>query len=567
MDPEGRGSAGSGSGQPEKDVPGVGSGTEDEGFSGGGFVSSPQRGSTSSFADAAPSFADMDSTWQMLGSAEFDQPEAHAPWWDNRQQRYQQRNDLSNIEQLAGSSSFPRDLEELPNACQLRGHVAPGLDAFEGSSHFTQYQGLVRQESLNLITAQIARDHEIERYSQEELRGFRDEMERFLFDQSDSLTLPNLEPQYFGTSGTSGTNPDPLGYADTPVPEVSSLSIGPDTEVDLSDASTRDSQGASEVSSPGSKRKLEGVSADHAGDPNYDGNSPRIRQRVQSSPAGRSPQSRIAIQTRTEVDVIDDGYKWRKYGQKPVKNSVHPRNYYKCTTANCPVRKRVERCTDDPSHVLTTYDGTHTHPETSPQTTDGSNPPRNVGCNLERMVDEDVSTSSAPVTPLGPPRVPSNYWPVQPNGLANLLLAGSQLPDQRRWSHPAAQQIFRLQFQTQYPLLFNMLNLMRTFPRARPPLVDPRMSPRLDSRALHAAQSYAMRTASGHINQDVVGPASAKALDPQNSSSGLGPSSSVPVSFSRAQQRLLWMRQLMGESILGEQRTGQHPASDSTTDN
>lgn len=282
MDPEGRGSAGSGSGQPEKDVPGVGSGTEDEGFSGGGFVSSPQRGSTSSFADAAPSFADMDSTWQMLGSAEFDQPEAHAPWWDNRQQRYQQRNDLSNIEQLAGSSSFPRDLEELPNACQLRGHVAPGLDAFEGSSHFTQYQGLVRQESLNLITAQIARDHEIERYSQEELRGFRDEMERFLFDQSDSLTLPNLEPQYFGTSGTSGTNPDPLGYADTPVPEVSSLSIGPDTEVDLSDASTRDSQGASEVSSPGSKRKLEGVSADHAGDPNYDGNSPRIRQRVQS---------------------------------------------------------------------------------------------------------------------------------------------------------------------------------------------------------------------------------------------------------------------------------------------
>lgn len=48
--------------------------------------------------------------------------------------------------------------------------------------------------------------------------------------------------------------------------------------------------------------------------------------KVINSPAGRSPQSRIAIQTRTEVDVIDDGYKWRKYGQKPVKNSVHPRS-------------------------------------------------------------------------------------------------------------------------------------------------------------------------------------------------------------------------------------------------
>ncbi|KAK4411157.1 putative WRKY transcription factor 12 [Sesamum angolense] len=30
-------------------------------------------------------------------------------------------------------------------------------------------------------------------------------------------------------------------------------------------------------------------------------------------------------QTRSDVDVLDDGYKWRKYGQKVVKNSLHPR--------------------------------------------------------------------------------------------------------------------------------------------------------------------------------------------------------------------------------------------------
>lgn len=34
---------------------------------------------------------------------------------------------------------------------------------------------------------------------------------------------------------------------------------------------------------------------------------------------------RIAFQTRSAEDVLDDGYRWRKYGQKAVKHSNHPR--------------------------------------------------------------------------------------------------------------------------------------------------------------------------------------------------------------------------------------------------
>ena len=34
---------------------------------------------------------------------------------------------------------------------------------------------------------------------------------------------------------------------------------------------------------------------------------------------------RIAFHTRSSEDVLDDGYRWRKYGQKAVKNSLHPR--------------------------------------------------------------------------------------------------------------------------------------------------------------------------------------------------------------------------------------------------
>ncbi|KAK4411448.1 putative WRKY transcription factor 75 [Sesamum angolense] len=34
---------------------------------------------------------------------------------------------------------------------------------------------------------------------------------------------------------------------------------------------------------------------------------------------------RFAFQTRSEEDILDDGYRWRKYGQKSVKNSKFPR--------------------------------------------------------------------------------------------------------------------------------------------------------------------------------------------------------------------------------------------------
>ncbi|KAI3923989.1 hypothetical protein MKW92_042226 [Papaver armeniacum] len=72
-------------------------------------------------------------------------------------------------------------------------------------------------------------------------------------------------------------------------------------------------------------------------------------------------EPRFCFQTRSEVDVLDDGYKWRKYGQKVVKNSLHPRSYYRCTHTNCRVKKRVERLSEDCRMVITTYEGRHTH--------------------------------------------------------------------------------------------------------------------------------------------------------------------------------------------------------------
>ncbi|CAA0319546.1 unnamed protein product [Arabidopsis thaliana] len=58
----------------------------------------------------------------------------------------------------------------------------------------------------------------------------------------------------------------------------------------------------------------------------------------------------------------DDGFTWRKYGQKTIKASPYQRCYYRCTYAkdqNCNARKRVQMIQDNPPVYRTTYLGKH----------------------------------------------------------------------------------------------------------------------------------------------------------------------------------------------------------------
>jgi len=88
---------------------------------------------------------------------------------------------------------------------------------------------------------------------------------------------------------------------------------------------------------------------------------------------GNQPQQ---YQSVREQKRSDDGYNWRKYGQKQVKGSENPRSYYKCTFPNCPTKKKVERSLDGQITEIV-YKGSHNHPK--PQSTrrsssTGSNP-------------------------------------------------------------------------------------------------------------------------------------------------------------------------------------------------
>lgn len=65
------------------------------------------------------------------------------------------------------------------------------------------------------------------------------------------------------------------------------------------------------------------------------------------------------------VKTSEDGYNWRKYGQKQVKGSEYPRSYYKCTHPNCQVKKKVERSHDGQITEII-YKGAHNHAKPQP---------------------------------------------------------------------------------------------------------------------------------------------------------------------------------------------------------
>ncbi|XP_062186016.1 probable WRKY transcription factor 75 [Phragmites australis] len=108
-------------------------------------------------------------------------------------------------------------------------------------------------------------------------------------------------------------------------------------------------------------------SGENDGEAGASGSGSSKEKAAKGSGAGRSGKKKVsrprfAFQTRSVNDILDDGYRWRKYGQKAVKNSAHPRSYYRCTHHTCGVKKQVQRLAKDTSIVVTTYEGVHNHP-------------------------------------------------------------------------------------------------------------------------------------------------------------------------------------------------------------
>ena len=110
-----------------------------------------------------------------------------------------------------------------------------------------------------------------------------------------------------------------------------------------------------------------------------------------NAPGASPAEDRHVVETETEADFFDDGYRWRKYGQKVVKGNPHPRSYYKCTSPGCTVRKQVERSGRDARILVTTYEGTHNH-----------EPPAMAGRPGSRRVPMLLRGPNGMTTPVGP---------------------------------------------------------------------------------------------------------------------------------------------------------------------
>ncbi|VVB13882.1 unnamed protein product [Arabis nemorensis] len=112
----------------------------------------------------------------------------------------------------------------------------------------------------------------------------------------------------------------------------------------------------------------------------------------------KTEKVKVYVGTGQEKNLLDDGYCWRKYGQKEIHGSKNPRGYFRCThrfTQDCLATKQVQKSDTDPSIYEIKYLGDHTcnNINTSPTTTNFSVSMFEQGGN-KVVVTEDIKPTT-----------------------------------------------------------------------------------------------------------------------------------------------------------------------------
>ncbi|XP_019706049.1 transcription factor WRKY45-1 [Elaeis guineensis] len=115
---------------------------------------------------------------------------------------------------------------------------------------------------------------------------------------------------------------------------------------------------------------------------------------------------------------LDDGYTWRKYGQKEIQSSKFPRAYFRCThkfDQGCNAIRQVQRSEVDESMFIITYMGDHTcrDPSMLPQII--SPPSLKGSCLISFGSSPTDNRQEAPLPSSSPSYVPERHEDVLSN--------------------------------------------------------------------------------------------------------------------------------------------------------
>nr|WLQ22451.1 WRKY11 [Anisodus acutangulus] len=212
---------------------------------------------------------------------------------------------------------------------------------------------------------------------------------------SSVVVYPHVDHQDSTKKSSVHATPEPV--LDSPLGETS-VEIPPTPNSSISSTSN---EAGGDIDSSKMKKHMQEKGGQEEGDD-------KSKKECKAKKKGEKKQKeqRFAFMTKSEIDNLEDGYRWRKYGQKAVKNSNFPRNYYRCTTQKCSVKKRVERSYEDPSIVITTYEGQHNH-----------------HCPATLRGNSSFLYSSSHFMPNFPPQLFAQMLP--PNNQQNLLISSA----------------------------------------------------------------------------------------------------------------------------------------------
>ncbi|XP_021758642.1 probable WRKY transcription factor 30 [Chenopodium quinoa] len=99
----------------------------------------------------------------------------------------------------------------------------------------------------------------------------------------------------------------------------------------------------------------------------FDSSISILKQLSQSSKPSICQKSKVGQKSRSRMietsNLEPDGYAWRKYGEKSILNTKHPREYYRCgyrDDQNCQATKHVQKISGSPTKYRIIYYAHHT---------------------------------------------------------------------------------------------------------------------------------------------------------------------------------------------------------------